>query len=53
MDLDGLERRTNTNFIKFSKVLHLGWSNPRHTYRLGGKRIESSRIKKDLGVIDG
>lgn len=55
MDLDRLERWADTNLIKFnkvkSKVLHLDRGSPRHTNKLGGEWIESSCIKKDLGVM--
>lgn len=41
--------------MKFSeakgKVLHLGWGNPKHRYRLSGEWMENSPGDKDLGVL--
>ncbi|GAB0204570.1 hypothetical protein GRJ2_002922600 [Grus japonensis] len=54
-DLDRLERWARANRRKFSKakckVLHVGWHNPKHSYRLGGEWIQSSSEEKDLGVL--
>uniref|UniRef100_A0A8B9EUS6 Reverse transcriptase domain-containing protein n=1 Tax=Amazona collaria TaxID=241587 RepID=A0A8B9EUS6_9PSIT len=54
-DLDTLVRWADANLMKSNrakcKVLHLGQSNARHSYRLGREEIQSSPAQKDLGVL--
>ena len=33
------------------KVMHLGWKNQQHTYRLGDSLLISTEAEKDLGAI--
>lgn len=54
-DLGRLEQWVINNSLKLNKgkcrVLHLGWSNARHSYRHGDKRLESSSAGRNLGVL--
>ncbi|PKU31159.1 rna-directed dna polymerase from mobile element jockey- hypothetical protein [Limosa lapponica baueri] len=51
-DLYRLDRWACINLMKFNqvkcKVLHLGYGNPSHKYRLGGEWMEVSPEEKDL-----
>ncbi|GAB0189870.1 mitochondrial enolase superfamily member 1 [Grus japonensis] len=54
-DLDRLERWACANLTKFNKakcvILHVGWGNPKHNYRLGREWIQGSPEEKRLGVL--
>ncbi|KAF4803571.1 hypothetical protein TURU_015070 [Turdus rufiventris] len=53
--LASLEGWATTKHMKFNKdncwILHLGWGNPGCMDRLDNKRLESSIMEKDLGVL--
>lgn len=53
--LDVLQRWAHADSVKFNKanckVLHVGWGNPKHKYRLGGEQTDSSPKEMDLGVL--
>ncbi|KGL96711.1 hypothetical protein N301_14461, partial [Charadrius vociferus] len=54
-DLDRLDRWSRASLMQFNKakckVLHLGWGNPKHKYRVGREWSESSPEEKDLGLL--
>jgi len=55
-DPDRSEHCAISSSMKFNKgkcqVLHLGWSNARHRYRLGDEWLESSSAKRNVGLVN-
>ena len=53
--MTGLRDGPYMNLMKFSKakckVLHMGWGNPKHKYRLVREWTESNTVEKDFGVL--
>ena len=54
-DLDNIEEWANKWKMEFNvskcKIMHLGSSNPGHTYTMGGANLTTTTEEKDLGVI--
>lgn len=56
-DLKTLDHWTTISGMKFHKskcwIVHLGWSNTRHKYKLGKRWLKVSVTEKDLRVLVG